>query len=119
LVGAADGTDTLDVDPARVVSWLSEERAPQLIDVREPYEREAGHIAGSTHVELTQLPATAAGLDRERALVFYCRTGSRSLMAAQAFRTSGFEAYSMGGGLMRWVAEGHPLSPQGGHVADH
>ena len=40
-------------------------------------------------------------------------------MAAQAFRASGFEAYSMSGGLVRWVAEGRPLSPEDGYVADH
>ncbi len=40
-------------------------------------------------------------------------------MAAQAFRASGFQAHSMSGGLVRWAQEGHPLSPEGGHVADH
>ena len=52
-------------------------------------------------------------------MVFYCRVGSRSEMAAQAFRAAGFEAYSMSGGLVRWAREGRPLSPQGGYVADH
>jgi rhodanese-related sulfurtransferase len=40
-------------------------------------------------------------------------------MAAQAFRASGYEAYSMNGGLRRWAEEGLPLSPEGGAVADH
>ncbi len=52
-------------------------------------------------------------------MVFYCRVGSRSLMAAQAFRASGFEAYSMAGGLLRWAQEGRELAPDGGRVADH
>ena len=66
--------------------------------MREPYEREAGHIAGTRHIELNQL--TAAGrrrVERERPVIFYCRVGARSTMAAQAFRASGFEAYSMSG----------------------
>ena len=45
--------------------------------------------------------------------------GPRSLMAAQAFRASGYDAYSLRGGLARWVDEGHPLSPHDGYVADH
>ena len=57
--------------------------------------------------------------DRERPVVFYCRVGARSEMAAQAFRGAGFEAYSMRGGLQRWAQEGHPLSPEGGEGADH
>jgi rhodanese-related sulfurtransferase len=118
-VSATDETQALELDPGRIAQWLDDDSAPQLIDVREGYEREAGHIAGSRHVELVQLPAAAASVERERAVVFYCRVGSRSLMAAQAFRASGYEAYSMRGGLVRWVGEGHPLTPEDGYVADH
>jgi len=58
-------------------------------------------------------------LERERPVVFYCRVGARSQMAAQAFRAAGFDAYSMRGGLLRWAQEQRPLSPEGGEVADH
>jgi rhodanese-related sulfurtransferase len=117
----AEGPDNgdLQVDPARLTGWLKDQSPPQVVDVREPYERDAGHIPGTRHIELTQLPAHAGELARERPLVFYCRVGSRSLMAAQAFRASGFAAYSLDGGLLRWVQEGHPLSPADGSVADH
>jgi rhodanese-related sulfurtransferase len=118
-VHATDETHALELDPGRVADWLGEERAPQLIDVREGYEREAGHIADSRHIELVALPAHAASVEREQPVVFYCRVGSRSLMAAQAFRASGYEAYSMRGGLVRWVGEGRPLTPKDGYVADH
>jgi rhodanese-related sulfurtransferase len=118
MPGKSDNGD-LEVDPARLASWLQEQPPPQVIDVREARERDAGHIEGTRHIELTQLPAQAGGLARERPVVFYCRTGSRSLMAAQAFRASGFEAFSLDGGLLRWVQEGHQLWPADGHVADH
>ena len=101
------------------VAKLLEDEDVQLIDVREPYEREAGHIESTRHIELTALAGSAASIERERPVVFYCRVGSRSQMAAQAFRTSGFDAYSMSGGLVRWVAEGRPLWPADGYVADH
>jgi rhodanese-related sulfurtransferase len=118
-VTVANDAAEIDVDPERIVAWLVEDPALQLIDVREPHEREAGHIEGTRHIELAGLSAAAASVDRERPVVFYCRVGSRSLMAAQAFRASGFEAYSMQGGLVRWAHEGRPLSPEGGYVADH
>jgi rhodanese-related sulfurtransferase len=118
-VTAAPHNGDLNVDPARLASWLAEQQPPQVIDVREDYERDAGHIEGTRHIELTQLPAHAGEVEREQPVVFYCRVGSRSLMAAQAFRASGFTAYSLDGGLVRWVQEGHPLSPPDGHVADH
>lgn len=90
----------------------------QLVDVREPQEREAGRIPGDTaHIELNDLTAQAGSLDRERPLVFYCRTGSRSAMAAQAFAAAGFDAHNLEGGLKAWVADGLPLEPADGRVA--
>jgi len=109
----------IEVEPERVARWLEEEPGLQVIDVREPYEREAGHIADTRHIELVKLTEAASTVERERPVVFYCRLGSRSLMAAQAFRAAGFEAYTMAGGLKRWDAEGLPLSPEGGKVAEH
>jgi len=119
MTPANDDRPGIDVDPARVAEWLAEDPAPQVIDVREGYEREAGHIADTRHIELVKLTAAAATVERERPVVFYCRVGGRSEMAAQAFRAAGYEAYSMTGGLRRWADEGRPLSPEGGHVADH
>ncbi len=40
-------------------------------------------------------------------------------MAMQAFRASGYEAYSLSGGLLRWADEDRPLAPEGGTVANH
>ena len=115
---AANGSP-IEVDQARVAQWLADDPALQLVDVRETYEREAGHIESTRHIELTALAASAASIERDRPVVFYCRVGSRSHMAAQAFRTSGYDAFSMSGGLVRWVAEGRPLWPADGYVADH
>jgi rhodanese-related sulfurtransferase len=118
-MSAGDQDSQIELDPERVAAWVAEDPSLQLIDVREPYEREAGHIEGTRHIALVELSAAAATVKRDRPVVFYCRVGSRSTMAAQAFRASGFEAYSMHGGLMRWAQEGRPLSPEGGYVADH
>jgi rhodanese-related sulfurtransferase len=111
--------ETIEVDPAMVSEWLAEDPSLQLIDVREPYENEAGHIEDARHIELVKLSSEAPSVDRERRVVFYCRVGGRSGMAAEAFRAAGYEAYSMAGGLVRWAHEGRPLSPEGGTVADH
>jgi rhodanese-related sulfurtransferase len=113
-----DGED-IELAPERVAALLQADPAPQLIDVREPHERHAGHIADSRHIELGSLSSQAGTIERERPVIFYCRVGSRSLMAAQALRASGYQAYSMGGGLVRWAQEGRPLSPDDGFVADH
>jgi rhodanese-related sulfurtransferase len=118
-MSAPSEASTIEIDPLRVSEWLGEDPAPQVIDVREPHEREAGHIADSRHIALVELTGQAATVERDRPVVFYCRVGSRSDMAAQAFRAAGFEAYSMRGGLLRWTQEGRPLQPRDGYVAKH
>jgi rhodanese-related sulfurtransferase len=105
-----------DLSPARVAEMMQEKA--QLIDVREPYEREAGRIPDDTaHIEMDRLTDEAGSIDRERPVVFYCRSGSRSMLAAQAFAAAGFDAHNLDGGLKAWVAEGRPLEPVDGRVA--
>jgi rhodanese-related sulfurtransferase len=110
----------LEVTPEQLAAWVAEDPAAiQVVDVREPYERQAGYMEASRHIELERLASQADTLDRERPVVFYCRLGARSAMAAQAFQAAGYQAHTMVGGLMRWAQEGRPLVPDGGHVADH
>jgi rhodanese-related sulfurtransferase len=99
------------------VSELIQRGEIQLIDVREPYVHEAGRIAGDRLIVLTELAAQAESIDRDRPVVFYCRSGSRSAMATQAFRGAGYDAHNMEGGLLDWAAAGLPLEPDDGHVA--
>ena len=107
-----------DLPPERVAELLREGKV-ELVDVREPYEHDAGRIAGAGHVPLDRLTQEAESFERERPLVFYCRVGSRSAMATQAFRAAGFDAYNMAGGIAAWVERGLPIEPDGGRVAEH
>jgi rhodanese-related sulfurtransferase len=107
-----------DLSPEEVKRLIDAGDA-DLLDVREPYEHEAGRIEGDRHVEIPQLTAAAQAMDPERPVVFYCRSGARSSMATQAFRASGYKAYNLTGGLLAWVAQGLPIVPDDGTVADH
>ena len=89
----------------------------QVIDVREDYEYEAGHIPGSRWADVNDLNGVAGELDQSKPVVFYCRSGDRSSMPAQAFRASGWDAYSIEGGLQGWVDAGNALEPEDGEVA--
>ena len=106
-----------ELTPAQTQALMRE--GATLVDVREPYEREAGFIAPSVHIELAQLSGRAASIDRERPVIFYCRVGARSAMAASAFAAAGYDAHTMGGGILAWEAAGLPLTPDGAHVAAH
>jgi rhodanese-related sulfurtransferase len=105
-----------DYTPDEVATLLARGEI-QLIDVREPEEWAAGRIAGAKLIELGELNERAGEIDRERQVVFYCRSGSRSAMAAQAFQAAGYDAHNMEGGLLEWNGHGLPLDPAGGFVA--
>jgi rhodanese-related sulfurtransferase len=108
----------MDIDPGQVAE-LARDGKIQLIDVREQYEWDAGRIPGARHLALGQLAAHADTIHRETPVVFYCRVGGRSAMAANAFERAGYEAYNLVGGVLEWQAQDLPLEPDGGHVADH
>jgi rhodanese-related sulfurtransferase len=97
-----------DYSPQEVAD-LHAKGAVQLIDVRQRYEHEAGRIAGSPLIELSELAGRAQEIDRDRPVIFYCRSGSRSAMATEAFRAAGYDAHNMAGGLLEWQASGLPL----------
>jgi rhodanese-related sulfurtransferase len=107
-----------DVTPEQVDALRRDEDA-QLIDVREPDEWEAGRIAGARHIVLGEVAAQAQTIEQDRPVVFYCRVGARSAMAADAFRRAGYDAYSLEGGLEAWAGNGRPLEPEDGSVAGH
>lgn len=107
-----------DLTPRHAAELLHGQET-QLVDVRTPEEHAAGRIGGDVHIELERLPAEAGALDRERPVVFYCRSGARSALASEAFRAAGFDAHNLAGGLLAWVESGLPIEPEDGHVARH
>ncbi len=96
-----------DVEPERAAELI--DAGAQLVDVREAHEIEAGAIAGARHIPLDQLPAQSASISRDEPVLFYCAVGSRSAMAAQAFREAGYEAFSLSGGIAAWEQRGQPV----------
>ena len=102
--------------PAARVAELLADGAIQLVDVREPSEWEAGRVAGARHVPLAELTAAAGSIDPARPVVFVCRVGARSSMAAWSFARAGFDAHNLTGGVLAWVDSELPFE---GVVAEH
>ena len=107
-----------DYTPQQVAELLTQ-GGVQVIDVRTPHEHEAGHIAGTRHIELQDLAAQAASIDRDTPVILYCLSGGRSAMATEALLQAGYDAHNMAGGMLAWDAAGLELEPADGHVATH
>jgi rhodanese-related sulfurtransferase len=85
------------------------ERAPCLIDVREPEEFAGGHVPGARLVPLATVPAAVPELPTDAPIYVICEVGARSAHAATFLTQQGFDAHNVDGGTRAWVAAGYPL----------
>lgn len=84
-----------------------------VLDVREPVEWAHGHIEGSLHVPLMDLPQRLGELGEEQTLVV-CKVGARSAHAVDYLRQQGYDAVNLDGGLLEWQAAGRALVSETG-----
>jgi rhodanese-related sulfurtransferase len=80
-----------------------------LLDVRELDEWTLGHVDGSVHIPLRELPARLPELAPDRPIVAICRVGGRSAHAAAFLNRHGYQAANLDGGLEAWVDADLPL----------
>ena len=105
--GAGGSSKVSTVD---AVQLINREKAV-LIDVSEPAEYAAGHVAGSKSVPLGQLE-TSTALPKNKALplVVVCPTGTRAGRGAATLKKLGFEnARALAGGFEAWRAANLPV----------
>jgi SulP family sulfate permease len=80
---------------------------PVIYDVREPREFQRAHIPHSHLLPLPKVLTEAIELPRDQPIVLACRTGRRSLRAAQALAQQGYHNVAvLEGGLVAWESAG-------------
>ena len=80
-----------------------------LVDVREPREFAAGHLAAAVNIPLPEVGARLVEIPPETIPVFICRSGARSLTACGiALRGGVRQVRHLEGGLLAWAAEVDP-----------
>jgi sulfur-carrier protein adenylyltransferase/sulfurtransferase len=86
--------------------------APPLIDVREVWEFDTGHLPGAINIPVGELPARLAEIAPDSAPVFICRSGGRSLAACNMALAAGVTSpANLEGGLLAWAARIDPGLP--------
>jgi len=98
--------------PTVVVTDLPDGAA--ILDVREDDEWAAGHIAGSVHVPLSELPTRAGDIPDGDPLVVVCRVGGRSAQVTAWLAGQGRDVVNLAGGLEAWADAGRPLITDAG-----
>jgi rhodanese-related sulfurtransferase len=94
-----------------LAQWLQDPQrpAPQLLDVREPWEYEVCRIGGSRLLPLRTLPVQLDQLEPERPVVCICHHGARSAHVAMWLARQGFtDVYNLSGGVDAWARQVDP-----------
>jgi rhodanese-related sulfurtransferase len=78
----------------------------RLIDVREPDEYVDGHVPGAVLVPLATVPDHLDAFAGDGPVYVICRTGGRSMRAAEFVAQQGIDAVNVAGGTMAWIASG-------------
>lgn len=84
----------------------------QVIDVREPDEWEAGHIAQADHVPMDEVPQRLDEIDDDQLVVTVCRSGARSGEVAERLQERGYDAENLDGGMQAWREEDLPMTAE-------
>jgi rhodanese-related sulfurtransferase len=103
------------LSPQQLKDWLADasRTAPKLLDVREPWEFDVGHIANSVSMPMRSVPSHLEELSAEAPYVLICHHGSRSQQVAMFLERNGFtQTFNLDGGVDAWSRSVDPALPQ-------
>ena len=89
-----------------------------VLDVREPVEWQHGHVEGSVHVPMMDIPHRIEelrdDLPADGQVLVVCKVGARSAQVAGYLQHQGIAAVNLDGGLLQWSHAGRPLVSDAG-----
>ncbi len=81
-----------------------------VIDVRESFEFEDGHVPQAKHIPLNSIPDNLAELPKDKKIWIICASGGRSMTAANYLEQQGMDCVSVAGGTSAWIGSGKTVS---------
>lgn len=100
-----------NITPKEALALLKNDTNISLLDVRTVAEFKEGHLEGATLIPLEYLAQNLDMLEevKNKKIVVYCRSGSRSLIGADILQKNGFTPINIQGGLLELIKLGTPL----------
>ena len=98
------------IDVSQLRQQLKAEPVPFLLDVREPWEYQEGHVPGAQLIPLGELEQRVNEVPRDRPILAICHSGQRSLAAAGYLQQLGYTSVTnVDGGTAAWIERGFPV----------
>lgn len=99
-----------------IKAWdqIKAEKDFMFIDVREKPDYLMAHASGAVNIPLDSIDSAMEDTDRfkskDQNIFLICRSGKRSMMAAEKFASNGFNSvFSVDGGTEDWISANLPV----------
>lgn len=99
------------ITPTNLVNLVNREGAV-LLDIRDPKEYSAGHIAGALSMPVSSIDARIGELESEKGkpVVLVCKMGQQASATGRKLKALGFEnVRRLSGGMAEWTAGSLPV----------
>ena len=117
IIGGADGPTSIiiaekgekamyqQITPEEVKKIMDSGEEHIILDTREQYEYDEGHIAGAMLIPYTEIENKAEEMlpDKDKLILVYCRSGRRSKIAAESLAKLGYTNVKEFGGIIDWT----------------
>lgn len=119
IIGGADGPTSIIVaekGEKTMYKQIAQEEAKKImdsgkehiiLDTREQYEFDEGHIPGAILIPYTEIENKAEEIlpDKDKLILVYCRSGRRSKIASESLANLGYTNVKEFGGIIDWPYE--------------
>lgn len=95
-------TDFESISAKQAYILLEKDKNVTLLDVRTRDEFNRGHIRGTEHIPVGILSENLSRLEKDKKIMIYCRSGSRSVTASRLLIKHGFSPINVKGGFIAW-----------------
>jgi rhodanese-related sulfurtransferase len=88
------------------------DNAPEhlLVDVREMYEFDAGHLPGAINIPMSEIQYRYDEMEPDQTIILVCQTANRSGMVAEFLAGQGYhDVYNLLDGTVGWMMRGLPI----------
>lgn len=110
-ISGCNGNENIVSVPASEFDKAIKADSMQLLDVRTPQEYAEGHIDGALNIDVRSddfQKMAEKDLSKDSTILVYCRSGRRSMDAAEILTRLGYKVVNLKGGIIEWKEEGLP-----------
>jgi len=104
--------DIPSVLPEQFAKEMKSDTTAVILDVRTPEEYSQGHLQDARLIDFkdsSNFDKAISELPKDKTYYVYCRSGRRSMSAAEKMKELGLRVVDMAGGIIAWEKDGLPV----------